>query len=255
MFGRKKGKNPEPDYPDSRFCLRASELPFFELYGRDRFVVAISQITRSQSWIAPGSEDELEDSLEASGVLHVSGTDQPLLPVRIKFEKVSLGDADRCFGPDPSRIGRAYLQGGPRNPPFTPSIFILNVGINDPDGRIADAFVNVMQQAAVSKADFVHPECVRGEQQPSLEWSPDRQEQYLREVEAGTRTLEPITFDRVGFEQRLDLNAPTWSWAWNDPELGDLTKPGFRSKATAEWRRYAQRHDNPLSSQGRSSDR
>jgi len=240
MFSRKKFKATDPGQSDSRFCLRASELPFFELYGRDRFVVAISQITRSQSWIAPGSKHEFEDTLEATGVLHVSGMDQPLLPVRIQLEKDQHGIAarERALAAA-SWIGRAYLQGGPRNPPFKPSIFILNVGIDDPDGRIADALVNVMQQAAVSKADFVHLECVRGEQQPSLEWSPDREEQYLREVETGTRTLEPITFDRVNFVQRLELGAPTWSWAWNDPELGiDLKKPGFRSKATAEWRRW-----------------
>lgn len=249
MFGRKKGKNPEPDYPDSRFCLRASELPLYRLYGADRFVVALSQIKRPQSWFESGSTDEVKAPLEATGLLHGSIGDEPLLPVRVTVMRTS--DVDLRFRPDPKPGGCADLWGGPRNPPTSPTIFSLNVNIYDADGRMSDALTRVMHQAAVSKADFVHLECVRTSWEEPLEWGVDQIEQRQREVEAGERTLERIVFDRVNFEERIELNAPTWSWAWNDPGLGDLKKPGFRSKATAEWRRW---NEDWLAKQERTGD-
>jgi hypothetical protein len=225
MFGRTSKR---PKAPDSRFCLRPTEVPYAQLYSYDHFIVALSKISTTRAWPV-GSYSS--DGPVAYGLLHGShtfpdhGVEEPLLPVQVSFGE------DRFH---PEQFGSAHFDRS-----LTHGIYVLNVRINDPEGSIAAAFETAMERAIVSGFDFMHLRCVK-DRDPAKPHRTDYSAQikedrsFLLQVEAGEAEFGRILFDRVFFDDGLTTKAPSWSWGWNGWEF-DL--PRFKSRATAKWRR------------------
>lgn len=225
MFGRKAKA---AEVSSSRFCMRAAELPYAQLYRYGRFTLALSKLSMHQSWPV-----RAHSSVEAValGLLHGSatfpdhGAEEPLVPVKLTF-------GEDHFKPE--RFGSAHFDRSAED-----GAYLLYVHINDPTGDVLRAFQRAMQQAVSSGFNFIHLHCV---QDREFENSPrndhmaqiNEDREFLRRVEAGEAKLEAIAFDRVFFEDALVTKAASWTWEW---EGWEFDHPRFQSKATAKWRR------------------
>ncbi len=214
MFGRKKEKK---KWPNSRFCIHATELPFVELYRRRWFTVAISKLSIERVWPI-GTRKLYEPS--AYGLLRTVSSIEPLLPVTVRFIDDGLPMAS---------MGDAYFdREGSKN-----GAYVLDVRIQDPDGSIIGTFTSAMQRAINSGSDFMHLHCGRGDNL-EIDYSAQTDEEYdfLRRVETGAAKLEKITFDKVSFYDELTTKAAKWTWG---AQRSDFS---FTSERTAEWREY-----------------
>jgi len=228
MFGRKAKA---AEVSSSRFCMRATELPYAKLYRYGRFTLAISKLSTHKSW--PVQAHSFEQAV-ARGLLHGSatypdhGAEEPLLPVELTFWRNSPPLRQERFGS--AHFDRSAEDGA----------YILFVQIYDPTGDIFQTFQNAMQRALSSDFAFVHLRCEQDREfRPSSPPGSDawarvnEDREFLRRVEAGEAKLEAISFDRVVFEDALITKAPSWTWAW---ECWEFDQPRFQSKATAKWR-------------------
>lgn len=241
MFGRKKVK---AQFSASRFCLKASELPFSELYRSSEFVVAISKLSWRRTWASRGSIRN--DGLEAWGLLHTTGLPgYPVLPVEVTIgAEAGLDDQllKDIFGIDrPGEIvgtARPYLatESGP---------YVLSLSVRDTDSRISEALVAALERRVAFGSPYLHMHC-RKERNPKAATSDTRllRERYeadklhLTKVDAGESDLDLIAFEEVWFDDVLISSAPAWSWSWHADDAGfPLEKPAYRDRQTAEWRR------------------
>lgn len=222
-----KAKN--GDVSASRFCTRALELPYADLYRHSPFTLAISKLSLHQSWPRVATSEQPI----ALGVLHGSATfsdhpvQEPVLPVQLTF-----GSSPSS----PDRLGTAHLASPSGDEPY-----MLLVEINDRSGEILQAFNVAFQKAVVSGCASVLIRCSRNRepQKPSATMSEisakmEADRHFLRRVEAGEAELEPIPFDRIHFEEALLTRAPDWTWAWEEM---NFRQPRFLSQATETWRR------------------
>ncbi len=225
MFSRKAKA---AEVSSSRFCMRAAELPYAQLYRYGRFTLALSKLSIQKTW--PVREHSPVEAV-ALGLLHGTTTfpdhraEEPLLPVMLTFRE------DR-FKPD--RFGSAHLDRSAED-----GAYLLYVNINDPTGDVLRALQHAMQQAVSSGFNFIHLHCAQdrefgkpGPTDYAAQLNEDRE--FLSRVEAGEDELPTIAFDRLSLEDKLLTKAASWSWEWEGWEF-DL--PRLQSKATANWRR------------------
>jgi hypothetical protein len=243
MFGRKKDK---AQFSASRFCLKASELPFFELYRSSEFVVAISKLSWRRTWASSGPIRN--DGLEAWGLLHMTGQQlgNPVLPVELTIGAEAglddqllkdLSDIDR-----PGEIvgtARPYLatESGP---------YVLSLSVRDTDSRISEALVAALERRVAIGSPYLHMHCRRQTNPRATTSDPRlRREQHeadklhLNKVDAGESDFDLITFEEVYFDDVLISSAPAWSWSWHADDSGSpFEKPAYNDRQTAEWRRH-----------------
>jgi hypothetical protein len=147
MFGRKVKA---ADVSASRFCMRAAELPYAQLYRYGRFTLAISKLSLHQRW--PARAHSAVDAV-GLGLLHGSatfpdhGAEEPLLPVKLTF-------GEEHFNSD--RFGSAHFDRSSED-----GAYLLYVHINDPEGDVLRAFDAAMQRGVASGNNFVHLHCAQ----------------------------------------------------------------------------------------------
>lgn len=240
MFGRKRNK---AQCSDSRFCLKASELPFFELYRAPELIVAISKLSWRRIWTPAGP---IRMGLEAWGLLHTGGLPgHPVLPVELTFETdaglddQTLKDFHDIEHPN-ELIGTArpylYTEGGP---------YVLSLAVRDPDHLISEALVTAFDRRVALGRRYLHMHCQKQRKPLAARWDArlwreqhEADKLHLNKVDAGESELDLITFEQVRFDDALISSAPAWSWSWHADDLGfPLKKPEYRDRQTARWRR------------------